>query len=230
MECGDIIEPGEEGFDAGCFWCNMITNAKNLQSAILAVLYLRMSSDKQDTSIDDQRAELLAYAAKHGYTIVREYCDSGISGWKSRERKGFQHLIADASVGEFQVVLCWGQCRFSRFEPMEANYFWHQLKVAGVRLETIKEGKIDWDTLGGWLTASVAQHGKAEYVKSLAQDSVRGQRRAEAAGKWIRGVPLGYRIGEDGKLTTGDANSIALVQRIFQMNADGIVREQSLGG
>jgi hypothetical protein len=31
---------------------------------------LRMSSDKQETSIDDQRAELIANAAKHSYQIV----------------------------------------------------------------------------------------------------------------------------------------------------------------
>jgi len=33
---------------------------------IPAAGYLRMSSDKQDTSIEGQRSELLAYAAKHG--------------------------------------------------------------------------------------------------------------------------------------------------------------------
>src|SRR5687768_7427340 len=98
--------------------------------------YLRMSSDKQEASISDQRKEVAAYCARHGYRIVREYIDEGISGWKGKERHGFQQLIADAPGGEFQAVICWDQSRFSRFDPMEANYFWHILRREKVRIET----------------------------------------------------------------------------------------------
>src|SRR6185369_6459261 len=129
--------------------------------------------DKQDTSIDGQRSELLDYAAKHGYRIVKWYTDEGVSGWKSKQRHSFLQLIADATNGEFKVVLCWDQSRFSRFKPMEANFYWHQLSEAGVTIETIKEGKLDFDSLGGWLSVSVHQHAKAEYSKSLAHDVVR---------------------------------------------------------
>lgn len=199
----------------------MITQAKRLKSDLInVVLYLRMSSDKQDTSIDDQRAELLAYAAKHGYTILREYMDEATSGWKSgRQRKGFTHLIADASLGEFQAVLVWDQSRFSRFEPMEANFYWHQLKVAGVRIETVKEGRLDLDSLGGWLSASVQQHAKAEYCKSLAKDVARGLRRGRSEGKWLARAPYGYRV-ESYKLVE-DGEKANIVRRIFRMRAEG---------
>jgi len=40
-------------------------------------LYLRMSTDKQDTSIPQQRVELERYAERHGYKIVHEYRDEG---------------------------------------------------------------------------------------------------------------------------------------------------------
>ncbi len=190
---------------------------------ILVAAYLRMSSDKQDKSIVDQRTEITSYAAKHGYKIVAWYSDEAISGWKNKERHSFHQLIADAAGGTFQGVLCWDQARFSRFDPMEANYFWHILRTAGVFLETIKEGRIDWNSLGGWLTASVQQHGKAEYVKSLAQDCTRGRRAAAIAGRWLTFAPYGYRREND-KLTPGDPAEVATVQRIFEMRAQGMGR------
>lgn len=195
------------------------------KTLIPAAGYLRMSSDKQDTSIDDQRSELIAYAAKHGYKIVRWFSDEGIAGWKSKQRIGFKALIADAEEGEFKVVLCWDQSRFSRFDPMEANYYWHSLRMAGVYIETVKEGRLDFETLGGWLTASVQQHGKAEYCRSLAADVVRGRRRQILAGKWITRAPYGYRLDSTtGKLTLGPAEEVEVVRRIFKLRAKGVGR------
>ena len=45
-----------------------------------ACLYLRMSSKKQDKSIEAQRHELTQYAKAKGYGVVSEYCDEAISG------------------------------------------------------------------------------------------------------------------------------------------------------
>ena len=43
--------------------------------------YVRRSTDdKQADSIDIQKEEVLAYAARHGYEIVRWYVDDGVSG------------------------------------------------------------------------------------------------------------------------------------------------------
>src|SRR5262245_1801371 len=89
--------------------------------------YLRMSSVKQETRIADQKKEILEYAQKRGYRVVRWYEDEGVSGWKSAQRHGFQKLIADAEDGEFRGVICWDQSRFSRFSPMEANHYWFVL-------------------------------------------------------------------------------------------------------
>jgi DNA invertase Pin-like site-specific DNA recombinase len=199
----------------------MISQPKRLKSDSTPVcLYLRMSSDKQDKSIDDQRAELISYCAGKGYVIVREYADEGVSGWKSRERKGFQHLIAAAADGDFQLIICWDQSRFSRFEPVEFNYYVHQLKQAGVGIETIKEGRLDFDSLGGWLQANVAQHGKAEYVRSMAIDVARGQRRERAKGFWIGPRPYGYRL-ENRKLVLGSPEEVETIRRIFALRLQG---------
>lgn len=189
--------------------------------SIPAVSYFRMSSDKQECSIDDQRVAVVEYATQHNYHILREYLDEGISGWKSEERKGFQQLIADATErGDFRAVLCWDQDRFSRFDPLEANHYWFLLSQANVHLATVGQGMIDWHSLGGWLSASICQHGNAEYCRKLARDVVRGLRRRKLAGDWIGGVPFGYRL-EGNRLVLGDAGDIAIVQRIFELRLRG---------
>jgi DNA invertase Pin-like site-specific DNA recombinase len=45
-----------------------------------AVSYLRVSTDRQETSIAGQRAEVQKYAAKNGFRIVRECVDEGVGG------------------------------------------------------------------------------------------------------------------------------------------------------
>lgn len=59
------------------------TNSKR-NGWIPAVLYLRMSSARQDKSISAQRVELRAYAKKRGYEIVDEYLDEARSGGARR--------------------------------------------------------------------------------------------------------------------------------------------------
>jgi DNA invertase Pin-like site-specific DNA recombinase len=189
---------------------------------IKAVAYYRMSSDKQEASIDDQRTAVVAFAASNGYKITGEYVDEGISGWKSGDQRGgFQRLIAAAERKEFQAVLCWDQDRFSRFPVLEANHYWYLLDRAGVHITTIAQGRLNFEDLGEWLKASVVQHGKAEYVRDLARNTTRGLRKCKLAGRWIGPAPIGYRLSE-GRLALGDESHVELVRRIFSMRAKGL--------
>jgi DNA invertase Pin-like site-specific DNA recombinase len=159
-----------------------------------------MSTDRQETSIADQRAAVLEYAAKHGYKIIREYKDEGISGDATEKRKEFQRMIADAERGDFEVVLCWDQDRFGRFDPMEAGYWVKPLRDAGVRLETVAQGKIDWTDFAGRIIYAVQQEGKHQFLRDLSRNVVRGMVSKAKAGIWLGGVaPYGYSLA-DGKL------------------------------
>ena len=66
------------------------------RSLIPAVAYDRMSSDRQEKSIPEQRHAVESYAKEHGYEIQREYIDEGISGDRPEKRIDFQRMIADA--------------------------------------------------------------------------------------------------------------------------------------
>jgi len=115
------------------------------------VLYLRMSDADQTTSIPAQRAELLKHARTRNYRVLREYLDEAISGDATERRTGFLKMREDATSGEFGIVLAWDQDRFGRFDPLDAGYWIYPFRRAGVRLETIAQGQIDWEDLTGQL-------------------------------------------------------------------------------
>ncbi len=70
-----------------------------------AVAYVRMSSDKQEASPNQQREEIIKLAKREGYRIIRWYTDKAISGDATEKRVQFQQMIQDAEAGEFAAVL-----------------------------------------------------------------------------------------------------------------------------
>lgn len=187
-----------------------------------AVAYLRMSDKKQDKSIPAQRAEIERYAAAHGYQVLRWYIDEGISGAENEKRLGFQNLISDAQkLGDFTAIIVWDQDRFSRFDPMEANHYWYLLRQAGVKIVTVAKGELDFSTLGSWITASVTQHGKNEYLRDLSRNVLRGRLAKARRGKWQHNrAPYGYRIERDGDLVADEGATADVVREIFRSYAD----------
>ena len=183
---------------------------------INAVAYVRMSSDRQEASPKQQR-EAIEQMAEGKYRIVRWYQDDGISGAEAEKREAFQRLITDATErGDFQAVLCWDQDRFSRFDPIEANYYWHILSKAGVKLVTVSQGELDFADLGGWLTASVTQYGKAQFLRDLSRNVVRGRLSRAKQGRYTGSrAPYGYNLN-DGQLILGDLEKVEAVRWIFQ--------------
>ena len=85
-----------------------------------AAAYLRKSTDQQEASIPGQRNIVHEYALKHGFEIVQEYVDAGISGVdSSSDRMEFAKLVEDASQGKFGYVIAWDLSRITRSDPME---------------------------------------------------------------------------------------------------------------
>lgn len=186
-----------------------------------AAVYLRRSTDRQERSVTDQRSELVDYAAKKGYTTVREYVDDGISGDATEKRLAFQRMIAEASSGLFQLILCWDQDRFGRFDALEAGYWIKPLRDAGVVLETKNQGRIDWSDFAGRMSYSIQQEAKHSFLIDLARNTSRGCRKAYESGTYPSTPPYGYRKAGK-KLAVGPADEVSAVRRIFELRVDGL--------
>jgi len=189
-----------------------------------AVLYLRMSTDKQETSIGQQRDALVAFALKQGHEIIREYVDEGISGDATHKRKGFQAMIRDAAAGNFDRILCWDQSRFGRFDSIEAGSWITPLRDAGVSLETMDGGAVDWNDFAGRITYAVAQEGKHAFLRDLSRSALRGMAAKVRDGRGLPGgpTPYGYRreMEIDGRKRIAtlvpDEITAPVVRRIFE--------------
>jgi site-specific DNA recombinase len=191
-----------------------------------------MSDDKQTASIPDQRAAVTAYAARHGYRVLRDYQDDGISGDDTDRRSGFLRLRDDATrLGDFEAVLCWDQDRFGRFDPLDAGYWVKPLRDAGVRLVTVAQGAIDWNDFHSRLVYIVQQEGKHAFLRDLSHNVTRGMLAKAKAGHWLGGrVPYAYRLETvDGvhRLVPGDPRHVEVVRRLFTAYAH---QDVSLGG
>ena len=127
------------------------------------------------TKLEDQRSEIERYAAANGYHIVRWYQDDGISGDATERRDGFLAFHKAACHGrDFDVVIVWDQDRFGRFDSMEAGYWIHPLRKAGVRLVSVNEGLINWDDFTGRVMYSLKQEGKHPLLRDLSRNVSRG--------------------------------------------------------
>jgi DNA invertase Pin-like site-specific DNA recombinase len=188
---------------------------------IRAVAYYRMSDDSQEQSIPAQREAVQAFALRQGYEIIREYKDEGISGDDTGERAGFLRLVKDAAgKRDFEVILCWDQDRFGRFDSVEAGYWIKPLRDAGVQLVTIPDGPIDWNTFAGRLVYQIRQEGKHAYLVDLSRNTARGMARNARDGFWNGGkAPVGLCV-KDRRLAPGDPEKIELVLSLFRAYAE----------
>ncbi|MDI4239409.1 recombinase family protein [Bradyrhizobium sp. Arg237L] len=76
-------------------------------SAGRAAQYVRMSTDHQRYSTQNQAAAIAVYAAQHNLVIIRTYADEGRSGLRIHRREGLIELIDDVHNGraDFDHIL-----------------------------------------------------------------------------------------------------------------------------
>ena len=153
-------------------------------------LYLRVSTTGQ--TVENQRLELEAWAARAGHEVVAVYADEGISGAKGRDRRPeFDRMLKDAVRRKFDMLAAWSVDRLGRSLPDLVNAL-KDLHEAGVGLFLHQQG-LDTTTASG--RAMYGMMGVfAEYERAMIRERVNaGLARARAEGKRL-GRP---RVGAD---------------------------------
>lgn len=194
-------------------------NAHQAATAIDTLAYLRMSKDDQDGSLDQQAAWVKDVAARDGLNVVKVFSDPGISGSEIELRPGLQSLL-DQAEQLFQRgtpakrVLCWKPNRLSRADSCDTHALViRPLRQAGIlHVQTRDEHLIDLHNRRDLLLFNIEQDAySAEYLSSLAADTLRGQADTARQGYWNGGpAPIGYRI-----LRTGEATGRRKLARLI---------------
>lgn len=184
-----------------------------------AVAYARYSSAGQrDVSIEQQLADIRAFAKREGYTLVHEYADHAKSGFRnSSARTAFQSMMSAADSGTFDTVICWKVDRFGRNRE-ESALFKGRLRRFGVKvlyaMEPIPEGS------AGVLLEGMLEATAEWYSRQLSENVLRGMadnaRRCMYNGTHV----LGYTADAEGHYII-KPDEAAVVRDIFSLYRSG---------
>jgi DNA invertase Pin-like site-specific DNA recombinase len=213
------------------------------QCSIPVAQYVRMSTDHQRYSIDNQRSAIADYAALHGMVVVRTYADEGRSGLTLTNRDGLKSLLDDvqSKARGFDLVLVYDISRWGRFQDADESAFYeYLLRRAGVGVVYCAEPFDNDGSPASTILKSVKRAMAAEYSRELSAKVSRGQRRMAERGFRL-GSHAGYglrrlAISENGArrqllergerksvhtdriiLVPGPPDEVATVRRIFAL-------------
>jgi len=154
-----------------------------------AAQYVRMSTDHQRYSTENQADAIKAYADRHGMEIVRTYADEGKSGLTVEGRDQLRALIEDVRGGraDFEVLLVYDISRWGRFQDAdESAYLEYTCRRAGVRVVYCAEQFENDGSPAATIIKSVKRAMAGEYSRELSAKVFIGQ---------CRLIELGFRQG-----------------------------------
>lgn len=161
-------------------------------TGLRAAQYVRMSTDHQKYSTQNQSDAIAAYAALHNLTIVRYYSDEGRSGLRMDGRQALKELISDVVLGnaDFNRILVYDVSRWGRFQDAdESAHYEFICKEAGVRVEyCVEEFQNDGSLMSG-VVKSLKRAMAGEYSRELSNKVFAAQCRLVKMGFWQGGPP-----------------------------------------
>jgi DNA invertase Pin-like site-specific DNA recombinase len=154
-----------------------------------AAQYVRMSTEHQQYSTENQRDAIAEFAQSHGYEIVRTYADDGKSGLRIEGRASLRQLLADVESGDatFKAILVYDVSRWGRFQDSdESAYYEYICRRAGIQVEYCTEQFANDGSPVSTIIKSVKRAMAGEYSRELSSKVFKGQ---------CRLIQLGYRQG-----------------------------------
>ena len=206
---------------------------------IPAAEYVRMSTEHQQYSTDNQAEAIRAYADLRGYEIVKTYADAGKSGLNLGGRIGLQQLLEDVESGraDFSALIVYDVSRWGRFQdPDEAATYELRCRRAGVQVHYCAEQFENDGSIGSSIIKTVKRAMAGEYSRELSVKVFAGQanlirlgfRQGGAAGFGLRRLLVDQAGQPKGMLCRGEHKSIATDRVILVPGPDReveIVRE-----
>jgi len=159
------------------------------EGGVRAAQYVRMSTEHQKYSTENQAEAIANYARKHGLTIVRTYTDAGKSGLKLDGRDALKCLIDDVTSrrADFSVILVYDVSRWGRFQDADQSaYYEYICKEAGVTVQYCAEQFENDGSLSATIIKSMKRAMAGEYSRELSAKVFAGQ---------CRLIKLGFRQG-----------------------------------
>jgi len=184
-----------------------------------AAQYVRMSTEHQQYSTENQADVIRQYAERRGIVIVRTYADEGRSGLRLDGRNALKQLIEDVQSGaaDFTTILVYDVSRWGRFQDAdESAYYEYICKRAGIVVQYCAEPFENDGSPVATIVKGVKRAMAGEYSRELSAKVFAGQcrliehgyRQGGAAGYGLRRCLIDQSGAPKGELTRGEHKSI----------------------
>lgn len=215
---------------------------------IPAAEYVRMSTEHQQYSTDNQTVAVRRYAEQRGFQIVRTYADEGRSGLTVGGRPALQRLLDDIENGraDFRALLVYDVSRLGRWQDTdEAASYELRCRRAGIAVHYCAEQFENDGSIGSSIIKTVKRAMAGEYSRELSVKVFAGQanlirlgfRQGGAAGFGLRRLLVDQQGKFKEELEQGQQKSIAtdrvilipgpesevnVVREVYNLFVDGI--------
>lgn len=160
-----------------------------LRDSRLAAAYVRMSTEHQQYSTENQLDTIRLYASEHSLEIIQVYADAGKSGLRLEGRHALRQLFDDVESGraQFATILVYDVSRWGRFQDPDVSASYEvRCREAGVSVQYCAEQFQNDGSPVSNIIKSVKRTMAGEYSRELSVKVFAGQARL---------IELGYRQG-----------------------------------
>lgn len=216
------------------------------ENLVRAAQYVRMSTEHQQYSTENQAEVIQEYARKRGIEIVRTFSDAGKSGLRIDGRDGLKELLEVVQSGkaDFTIILVYDVSRWGRFQDADEPAFYEFIcKRVGISIQYCAEQFENDGSPVSTIVKGVKRAMAGEYSRELSAKVFKGQcklvelgfRQGGTAGYGLRRLLLDMegrpkqelRLGEQKSLQTdrvvlvpGPTEERAVVRRIYRLFVD----------
>ncbi len=159
------------------------------QPLIRAAAYVRMSTEHQQYSTNNQMDVIREYAARRGMNIVKIYSDEGKSGLNIQGRDSLGQMISDvqSETADFACILVYDVSRWGRFQDAdESAYYEYLCRRAGLAVHYCAEQFENDGSPVSTIVKGVKRAMAGEYSRELSSKVFQGA---------CRLIQMGYKQG-----------------------------------
>src|SRR5471030_199849 len=197
--------------------------------------YVRMSTEHQQYSTENQLDRIKEYAARRGMQIVRVFADEGKSGLSMKGRESLRGMIAEVEQGkaDFKSILAYDISRWGRFQDAdESGYYEYICKRAGILVHYCAEQFENDGSPTSNIIKSVKRSMAGEYSRELSTKVLQGAcrliqlgfKQGCAAGFGLRRMLIDAMGKHKGTLKLGEQKSLQTDRVVLQQGPDEIGR------
>jgi DNA invertase Pin-like site-specific DNA recombinase len=163
------------------------------RALVPAAQYLRVSTDHQQYSLDNQSDVTGRYAAEQGFAITKTYTDAAKSGLHLKKRDGLKQLLKDVVEGnrDYRAILVYDVSRWGRFQDTDESAHYEFLcKSAGVPVHYCAEPFLNDNSMPGLIMKTLKRTMAGEYGRELSIKTRAGLARLARNGFKPGGQPV----------------------------------------